>query len=196
MLFNMKYDYFCNESCRSKNNKASRSQEGLFCHHIAENKEILLSTPEVARTHPYEYQKAENLVYANYLEHLLLHIKIVEEDEENRGLGLGGVLMICGSMNDYYRHGLASGWRLAAANQIKNKYNDYILVMQYFQSIINSNKFLKNLLPNPVLAQGWYGKICKKVYKDIYGGYHKGDITWSNANVLEYLESMHKQKEK
>ena len=32
------YDYFCNENCKSKNKKNSRTAEGLFCHHIDENK--------------------------------------------------------------------------------------------------------------------------------------------------------------
>lgn len=185
------YDYFCNEACRSKNSKNSRGKEGLFCHHIAENKEILLSTPEVARTHPFEYQKAENLVYANYLEHLLLHIKIVEEDVENKGLGLGGVLMISSALNDYYRHGLADGWRRIAFDQIKGQYQDYIAMMQYFQNIIVHNPFLVKLLPRPVLAQGWYGKICKRVHKDLYGDYNVGEIKWSNADTLNYLEKMH-----
>lgn len=187
------YDYFCNESCKSKNSKNSRSSEGLFCHHIAENKEILLSTPEVARMHTFEYQKAHNLVYANYLEHLLLHIKIVEEDITNEGLGLGGVIMISSAMNDYYRHRLADGWRKYAMDQIKNRYDDYIAVMQYFNNIVKSDMFLSKLLPKPVLAQGWYGKINKRVHEDLYGESHKGEIKWSNANVLEYLEKQHKK---
>ena len=37
------YDYFCNESCKSKNSKVSRTNEGLYCHHIDENKAISLA---------------------------------------------------------------------------------------------------------------------------------------------------------
>ena len=186
------YDYFCNKSCKSKNSKISRSQEGLFCHHIDENKEILLSTPEVARQRPFEYQKAERLVYANYLEHLLLHIKIVEEDNEGRGLGLGGVIMISGAINDYFRHHKADGWRKYAMEHVKGRYNDYISILEYFQNIISENQKLKHLLPAPILAQGWYGRVNQKVHKDLYGCYATGEIVWSNADLLAYLEEQHK----
>ena len=74
-----KYDYFCTESCKSKNHKVSRTNEGLYCHHIDEDKAIMLSNDSYAIKNPYEYQKAERLVYCNVLEHLILHIKIVEE---------------------------------------------------------------------------------------------------------------------
>lgn len=188
------YDYFCNESCRSKNSKNSRSAEGLFCHHIAENKEILLSTPEVARTHPFEYQKAHNLVYANYMEHLLLHIKIVEEDVAKSGLGLGGVLMISGAMNDYYRHKLADGWRKFAMDHIKYRYADYVLIMKYFKAIVEADDVLCKLLPMPVLAQGWYGKINYKFHYDLYGQKPEKTIVWSNADVLAYLEELHQKQ--
>ena len=69
------YDYFCNESCKSKNSKVSRTNEGLYCHHIDENKAILLSNDKFAVNNPFEYQKANRLVYCNVLEHLILHIK-------------------------------------------------------------------------------------------------------------------------
>jgi hypothetical protein len=188
-----KYDYFCTPECKSKSSKISRSKEGLFCHHIAENKEILLSTPEVARSHTFEYQKAHNLVYADYMEHLLLHIKIVEEDVLGIGVGLGGVIMISSAMNDYYRHGLSDGWRKYATDKIENRYNDYIEVMRYFKNIVDDDPILSRLLAKPVLAQGWYGKINESVHKALYDEYHKGEIKWSNADVLAYLENLHKK---
>lgn len=61
------YDYFCNESCKSKNSKVSRTNEGLYCHHIDENKAILLSNDKFAVNNPFEYQKANRLVYCNVL---------------------------------------------------------------------------------------------------------------------------------
>lgn len=54
-----KYDYFCNESCKSKNHKISRTNEGLYCHHIDEDKAILLSNDKFAAMNPWEYQKAD-----------------------------------------------------------------------------------------------------------------------------------------
>ena len=185
------YDYFRTPDCKSKNPKLSRTQEGLFCHHVAENKEILLSTPEVARTHPFEYQQAHNLVYANYIEHLLLHIKIVEEDIENRGVGLGGVIMISGALNDYYRHKRADGWRKFAMDKIKNNYADYINIMKYFKDLVDSDNVLSKLIPSPILAQGWYGRINQKAHVDVYGFKYTGDIAWSNSDLLLYLENSH-----
>lgn len=71
-----KYDYFMNELCSSKNKKVTRTSEGLYCHHIDEDKEIMLSNDTLARRCPFAYQKADRLVYCNILEHFLLHILV------------------------------------------------------------------------------------------------------------------------
>ena len=52
-----KYDYFCTESCKSKNSKVSRTSEGLYCHHIDEDKAIMLSNDKFAPNNPFEYHK-------------------------------------------------------------------------------------------------------------------------------------------
>lgn len=69
-------DYFTNATCNTKSKRITRTKEGLFCHHIDEDKGCNLGDSNFAREQPYEYQKAERLVYCNYLEHLLLHIRI------------------------------------------------------------------------------------------------------------------------
>lgn len=102
-------DYFTKSF--NKNPKVTRTSEGLVCHHICEDKAILLSTPEHAKVNPFEYQKAHNLVYCDYLEHLLLHILICEEPMEDRNslkaVGIGGVLeFIVPELNDLY-----AGWK-------------------------------------------------------------------------------------
>lgn len=33
-----KYDYFTNATCKTKSKRISRTKEGLFCHHIDEDK--------------------------------------------------------------------------------------------------------------------------------------------------------------
>ncbi|WP_234013784.1 hypothetical protein [Mesoplasma florum] len=71
-------DYFLDLECTKKNTKITRGKEGLYIHHIDEDKAILLSTPAWARKNSFEYQKAHRLVYCNLLEHLVLHIKIFE----------------------------------------------------------------------------------------------------------------------
>jgi len=69
-------DYFSTPECKTKNKKAVRTAEGLYCHHIDEDKGGNLSNPCSARRQPFEWQKKERLVYCNLLEHLILHIKI------------------------------------------------------------------------------------------------------------------------
>lgn len=62
----VKGDYFANETCRSKTAFIRRTKEGLFIHHIDEDKVPCLSDCGAARSSPYEYQKADRLVYCNY----------------------------------------------------------------------------------------------------------------------------------
>lgn len=72
-------NYFCTEEMRSENPKIKRGSEGLYIHHIYEDRAVMLGNPLVAHKHPWEYQEGKNLVYCNIAEHLLLHIAIVEE---------------------------------------------------------------------------------------------------------------------
>lgn len=166
-------DYFTNEDCTTKNNKLSRTIEGLFCHHIDENKAIMLSHSEFARINPFEYQKASHLVYCNYFEHLLLHIKIIKETHkrpgyENALLGIGGAEMIWNQINGYYASGTASGWRKNVFDVIKDRYDDYIVIMRYMRDLIANDKCLVNDYSEPRLSKDWDGNIIEKIRNDIY----------------------------
>lgn len=60
-----KKDYFTDASLQKQNN-VSRTGEGLFCHHIDEDKAVLLSDADyiLNTSHaPFEYQKVDRLVY-------------------------------------------------------------------------------------------------------------------------------------
>lgn len=83
----------------SVNTSIKRRDEELFIHHIREDKVANLSDKQIAQSAPYEYQKAENLCYANLLEHILLHILI---GEKNEGLGFGGAELMFTQANDFY----------------------------------------------------------------------------------------------
>nr|WP_228082788.1 hypothetical protein [Mammaliicoccus lentus] len=76
--------------------KYTKSKEGLYCHHILENKYENISNKEYI-THfkyPYEYHLKENLVYCDLLEHLILHALITKETNGDRGFnGLVEVLI-------------------------------------------------------------------------------------------------------
>ena len=91
----------------NKSKKCTRTNEGLFTHHIFEDHAIMRSSKGWAIQNPYEWQLAENLVYCDYLEHLLLHILICEYPEEDANLfedvGVGGVVnFLVPQLNDLY----------------------------------------------------------------------------------------------
>lgn len=125
-------NYFITNSCKTANKYIKRGKEGLFLHHIKENKYILLSTPAFAITQPFEYQHAENLCYCNYLEHLILHMKIVEEylteeslETNNCAVGIGGINhFIIPEINDYF-----------------NGYTDYLPWQKTAFSLVDKQSF-------------------------------------------------------
>lgn len=168
------YDYFCNESCKSKNSKVSRTNEGLYCHHIDENKAILLSNDKFAVTNPFEYQKANRLVYCNVLEHLILHIKIVEEPKnenanqmEIQGIG-GAVCFICPQINDYFNgYEFKQQYLINIFSLIENNFNDYIDILEYFLDVVEKNPIYKSIVTKERLSVGWDQQIVKRVYDQL-----------------------------
>jgi superfamily II DNA or RNA helicase len=81
----------------SQNMTIKRTDEGLYIHHIDEDKVANLSDYEVAKANSFDYQRAERLVYADLFEHILLHILI---GEQNNGLGFGGAEVMFAYAND------------------------------------------------------------------------------------------------
>lgn len=171
---NVPYNYFCNESCKSKNHKNSRSKEGLIIHHIDEDKAIMLATPRVALMNPYEYQNADRLVYCNYIEHLILHIKIAEEpkhkyanEREIPGIG-GAVNFIIPELNDYYMgFKYQQEWRINAFDLVKENYKDYIELLRYLWKIVQSNEKYSKMFNLDKLSRGYGTTLYKKIKKEI-----------------------------
>ena len=88
------------------NPKCKRTKDGLIAHHKFEDHAIMLGNPEFAAKNPYEWQMPENIVYCDYLEHLLLHILIGEQTDARQALGLGGaVTYIIPALNNYFENG-------------------------------------------------------------------------------------------
>ncbi len=96
-------DYFIDKTMTKAKIRQSikRGREGLYIHHIDEDKVIKLSTPKYAQLAPFAFQKANRLVYCNLLEHLVLHIKIVEFTKLKYGYG-GIYAYIVPELNDIY----------------------------------------------------------------------------------------------
>ena len=91
----------------------------LTIHHIDEDKTANLSSAEYVRYKsyaPYDYQMPWRLVYCNIIEHMILHMKIMEKElskaREERNisekLGLGGFVLLLTQINcmfDYKYNG-------------------------------------------------------------------------------------------
>lgn len=169
-----KGDYFLTESCRSKNNAISRGKEGLFCHHIDEDKAIMLSNPSFASKNPFAYQKANRLVYCDILEHLILHIKIAEEPKnklanQNELQGIGGAAtLICRQINDCYSgRYLSHSFMDSIREQIKDKFEDYILILQRLWNLIKDDELYFDMFSKESICSGFDGEVVPRIYNRI-----------------------------
>ena len=167
-------DYFVTEACKTKNKKITRANEGLIVHHIDEDKAIMLSDTRWAVANPFEYQKADRLVYCNIMEHLILHIKIVEEPKpkganalEDQGIG-GAVNFICPQLNDFY-----NGYEFKREvdkkrmGPIANNFDDYIKVLNYLLRVVEKNPRYSFFITRERLSEGWDRQIVYKVYGEL-----------------------------
>lgn len=111
---NLSYEEYCsylkekygNVPYRYGKKENRRPEEGLFIHHIREDVVASLSNSAIAKANDPLYQEPENLVYCNYVEHLLLHILIGEETAGNKNLGLNGpFVFIIPALKNYFEKG-------------------------------------------------------------------------------------------
>ena len=164
-----KHNYFKDTACKIKNPLVTRTNEGLFCHHIDEDKAIMLCNDKFAVNNPFEYQKADRLVYCNLLEHLLLHVKIAEnpspDANENELPGIGGAInFICKDLNDIYSgKKFSDEWRKNVADKVKDNFDDYIIILRYLWNIVEKNPVYKAIVTKEILCVGWDGKVVKEV---------------------------------
>jgi hypothetical protein len=116
-----------------KNQKISRTKEGLYVHHIGELTIPALSGGPFANAAPYDFQQPRMLAYCNILEHLLAHIMIVEASITDSdyvifdGAGLGGIKIIVSMLNDWYADSppKETSWQYNAWLLIKDRYSEY-----------------------------------------------------------------------
>ena len=124
----------------SLNPKCKRTSEGLVAHHKYEDHAIMLSTKMFAMLNPFEWQKAENIVYCDYLEHLFLHILICEnpskEKNRNEDVGTGGVVnFIAPELNDFYSGWeTKQQWRKNMHDKVKNDKDVYLILIKRFKN--------------------------------------------------------------
>lgn len=76
------YKRFLNGEVKSiAKGKTTRTTEGLYCHHIDENKWLKISDKYFVEKHkiPFESQRKDRLVYCDLIEHSILHVLIAKE---------------------------------------------------------------------------------------------------------------------
>ena len=144
-------DYFSTAECISRNPKVGRGKEGLECHHRDEDKGGSLSGPVSASRQPFEWQKADRLVYCNLIEHLILHIKIgvmrqkdyfFKPSDFNSFFSTGGIYQICYSINSlFYNQGGKSYYRIKMYELIKDNLQDYINIIKLILNYIDSQYY-------------------------------------------------------
>ena len=130
----------------NKNPKVSRTSEGLFAHHKAEDKMIMLSTKAFAEMCPFEWQKKENIVYCDYLEHLLLHVLICKYPSPDKvpmaDVGIGGVTnFLVPELNDLYSGWTPSQqWRINCQNAIMEDLEVYLAILELFTDYLQTER--------------------------------------------------------
>ena len=159
-----------------RNKKCSRTKEGLCVHHKYEDHAILLSDRYFAMKNPFEWQKAKNLVYCDYLEHLYLHILICENPAEDRNpneaVGIGGIVnFIVPSLNDFYS-GYQSGqpWEQICFDKVKADKDLYLVLLKRAKKSCRKcyGYTDKRLLSSMNEQYGvWSRKNNKKLFKEI-----------------------------
>ena len=130
-------NYYLDVACARKSKKNGRGMEGLFLHHDFEydprNPLVSnLSDPEMGKLFDYDYQKAENLTYCDYLEHLMLHCKInlLRVDQLGAFIKDGVVNFMVPQLNDWYGYAVdLAPWQKAAFGRIEDFYSDYRAIL-------------------------------------------------------------------
>lgn len=146
-----KVDYFHSPESKSKNPKVSRSKEGLYCHHMDEDKGGNLSDASKASLQPYEWQKKDRLVYCNAIEHLILHIKIAVLRHKTRlkkpldcmsFFTTGGVFKISEMLNDLYADkGGSREWAQRCYLEIADNFDEYIEILKSLFMYLSYNYY-------------------------------------------------------
>ena len=162
--------------------KCKRTKEGLVAHHKHEDKAVMLSTKKKAEQCPFEWQKKENIVYCDYLEHLLLHVLICEypspEKLPRNAVGVGGVRnFIVPELNDVYSGWeTKQEWRKKCHIRVINDKTSYFAILKKF---INwrKKKFCKEQTPSKAMQT-----IIDLEKKALHSSYNEKIGLWDMKN--------------
>ncbi len=107
----------------TKSTKITRTKEGLFIHHIMEVNAPRLSNPTYAQKCPYKWQEPGYLVYCDWLEHLFLHILIL--NIEGAGTSGIGAFLLPELENVYLDEVPLQTWQIPCKERVINDKNVY-----------------------------------------------------------------------
>lgn len=167
------HDYYRNEVCLTRSGN-SRSHEGLVIHHIDEDKEAGLSSMWKYRnpfSMPEEYQKADRLVYCNFVEHLLLHMKILEKEltkivperRVDNVVSVKGFALIAQNINDLLAGkniGMLSNY--VSSQELNERYLR-VLDDSWITLFVNAIKYFVENIERRSDFQEWYGARLKNI---------------------------------
>ena len=193
-------NYFPNEQCKGKSSKVTRTADGLICHHICEDRGGNLSNPPQARFQPYSWQLAENLVYCNLIEHLILHIKICilrqkhsifDHHDLISFFAGGGTFQITSDINDAFEmNGTNVKWKQRCFAEISDNLTDYINILQSLITYIKNNtKAISSIVPelDKMLSED-IKRMCKG-YSDFYDDIYAAIVKEPTTTAIDYSET-------
>ena len=167
-------DYFRQgDKYKTKNMNVERLTEGLFLHHLAEECRITFNAlvdKEFAKKRHHNLYTAKNFIYCNYIEHLLLHIKIAIDDfnePQGSGIDINGAKKIWRELNKYYTNQKVLLQNKKAAELVQGQYNDYIYIMKQVLHLIRSNTPFAQYCTEDELITDDIGMICPGIRTDL-----------------------------
>lgn len=145
------YDYYSEYSYKrfvqgkvktiSKKSKVTRTDEGLYTHHIDENIYTNMSNLSHIKGQkiPYSSQKKEKLVYCDIFEHLILHALISKETDFNFGIH-GYEIYIKPQLCHWYIYGKKFDYNYGKPNRtwLNNIYLTAFLPVDFSLEVVNS----------------------------------------------------------
>lgn len=147
--------------------KITRTSEGLYIHHIDEDKQILIADPKTILKFdiPFSYQEKERLVYCNLIEHAILHVLIAKKDYEEATIGNNFQARGIGGYIDFIRPELVqwlvkevepkASWKVNCRNAIAMPVSDAEkLINQIDNFLVENYPISQNKIENATVK--WY----------------------------------------
>ncbi|MGH2075859.1 hypothetical protein ACRCJS_09030 [Aerococcus urinaeequi] len=157
--------------------KYSRTLEGLYAHHIDEDKYLKISDQNFIKKYkyPFELQKANRLIYCDLIEHTILHAIISKETDGEFGF-LG---------YDIYLRPMFEDWYLTQNRPQKSKWHQNCYDKSYIPQSLAMEllKKIEEILPL-TLQHDYRNKIAKQRLLE-YQKARKDDIASQNNEITE-----------